>query len=519
MNQVLWEQLRQLIANHIGFRIRPQDTRYLSQKVSARIESLNLSNLEEYYNLLHRSAREQCPKNSEKSLGKKEWKILTNAITNGESFFFRDRGQFELLNNTILPEIIAKKRQAKQQGKIPYLSLKVWSAGCSTGEEVYSLAMLISELIPDPAQWQIVIIGTDINQDFLKLAREGVYKQWSFRLTNPLLKTKYFIANGKNWQVKPHIQSMVSFYQDNLIDVNRISHYNYGLDLVLCRNVFIYFDANSIAKAVTKIASTLSYGGYFISGHAELQAVKLDNFQVISFPESIVYKYLADDREITPLLSPYKITQNHNLQELNQELIEDGQNFLHLSKAQNLKTLSTNTEKHTRSNTLQSRLDSSEIKLQEIEKLLAKNEYDNVIKEAQRLIQQHQKSKESYYLIARAYADRDNLEQARKNCDRSLEIDSMDVKALLLSAQIAARQHNYRQAKELLKKIIYLKPKSLEAYLDLAEIYSEEKDLKRSQKMYKIAYDILQELPQDVKINYRGKTNFKQLVTFIKPKL
>ena len=500
MSQLLWEQLRKLIAQRIGFCIRQQDTLSFKHKIEDRIKKLKLNNLRDYYNLLSAEHEE---------LVREEWKILADTITNGESFFFRDRGQFDLLANTILPEIIASKREAYQKGQLSYLTLKVWSAGCSTGEEVYSLAMLISELIPDFARWHIVIIGTDINQKFINLARKGIYKKCSFRLTEPLLKTKYFLTDRQNWQIKPHLKSMVTFYQDNLVDVKNISHHSYELDLVLCRNVFIYFDLDSIIKAVTKIASTLRSGGYLISGHAELQAIKLHDFQPISFPESIVYKYIGNEQNNVFLLERDIIRQKaiFNLD----PSLKQPDNHLALDKKE--LTIPVKSVKNSSENSLSSQSD-----LEQIKTLLKQGKYDRVIEQAQQLIPEIN-NKELHYLLAQAYANKGNLVEAKNNCNRALQLDLMYIAPLFLLAQIAEEENNYSKTKELLKRIIYLEPLSVDAYLHLGAIYNNEKDLKRSKKMYQSAYAILKESSKNNNISAREKTKVNELLIYLKHKL
>jgi chemotaxis protein methyltransferase CheR len=529
MEEILWEKLRELIANQIGFRIRQQDLQYFQQKISSRITELKLANVNAYYHLLYDATNKNQDSFAQENLvAEREWKKLANLITNGESFFFRDRGQFDLLANQILPEIINSKREAKKKGEVPFLSLKIWSAGCSTGEEVYSLAMLISELISDFAQWSIVIIGTDINQSFLNLARKGSYKQWSFRLTDPLLRTKYFIADKTDkdrWQVKPYLKNMISFYQDNLVDINNISHQNYDLDLVLCRNVFIYFDTDSIAKAVQKIALTLRHGGYFISGHAELQTIEINNFKLLSFPESIVYQYLANNREIKPLLTKDDAEQNsyYLIQPAEQEQIElielNWQNLIKTSRKDNNSNSSLQPITKEPVSNIALKTDSIQLQLKEIETLLKQGQYSNVIQQAKQIIKHQSDIKEAYYLIAQAYANQNKLEEAKQNCDRALLIDSIYLEPLYLLAQIAEEQNNYRRAKELLKRIIYLEPLSINAYTDLGSIYSQENDLDRSQKMYQTAYNILQESSQNIKINSQGEVNLDELLTYLKDKL
>ena len=512
MNQNLWEKLRKLIAQRIGFNIRLQDLKYFQLKVEKRMKLLNLNSLQEYYNLLYNSnLKPQSISYSSDLLGKKEWKELINVVTNGESFFFRDRGQLDTIANEILPQIIAEKERAKKTNQSASLSLKIWSAGCSTGEEVYSLAIIIAELIHNLDDWEITIIGTDINQSFLDFARQGIYKKWSFRLTDQSFKTKYFIADGKHWQLKPHLKKLVSFYQDNLIDPTYIAHHNYNLDLVICRNVFIYFSSHSIVKAIKKVTSTLRYKGYLITGHTELESTCLTDFKLINFPNSVVYQYIPNYQP-RDSLSSNKIASNKSK--------------LHRNNDSNLQPqlsfdVNSNLASHQPSADPKDRASDSQQTIKKIQQLLQKEEYSAVIEQGTKLVDSKINSKEGLQLIAQAYANQGNLSQAKQYCNRALEIDYTYIAPLFLLAQIAEMQNEYRQAKELLKKIIYVEPLSVAAYLDLGEIYLQENDIARSQKMYQTAYNLLVKMPPQDSISHRGQKikNVSQLLNDVKHKL
>ena len=286
MNYVLWENLVKLIAEHIGFYIKTKDYPSLESKIEARLKALKLSNLGDYYNLLKDSVDFELgnisPQTMYRSQG--EWNALANIITNGESFFFRDRGQFDLLQETLIPQLIEQKKNALD------FNLKIWSSGCSTGQEPYSLAIVLNKIIPDLSQWNITIIGTDINQDFLKLARIGIYQNWSFRLTEPSFRKDYFTSSSEGWKINHNIRNIVTFCEDNIVQDKTIPIPCYGVDLILCRNVFIYFKKYSVAKGIDKFYSALNPGGYLMTGHAELQEIALNKFQILSFPESVIYQ-------------------------------------------------------------------------------------------------------------------------------------------------------------------------------------------------------------------------------------
>ena len=143
--------------------------------------------------------------------GGRELRGLVSRLTVGETYFFRNRGQFDALRDQILPEII-KRRRGKQQ------CLRIWSAGCSTGEEPYSLAILVRELLADIDDWKIHLLATDINEDALAAAREGIYRNWSFREVEDHYRRHYFTPDGAVSRIRPEVQSMVTFRYLNLVD-------------------------------------------------------------------------------------------------------------------------------------------------------------------------------------------------------------------------------------------------------------------------------------------------------------
>lgn len=262
MNDLLIEDFIQLISAVTGLHIREEDKQNLSKKLHTRIKALKLSALEQYYQLLKPSNVESNSLNR----CEREWQELTLLLTTGETYFFRDRGQISLLKNHILPELInSKKYEAKR-------SLRIWSAGCSTGEEAYSLAILIQELIPEWNKWDILILGTDINSQSIEKAKQGIYDSWSFRMVEPKLKQRYFNQHRTAWKVDKQIRSIVKFEIGNLLNDSFPSSTSeiYNMDVILCRNVFIYFDFQTISVILKKLANTLNSGGYLIAGHSEL---------------------------------------------------------------------------------------------------------------------------------------------------------------------------------------------------------------------------------------------------------
>lgn len=268
-----------LIANYTGLVIRERDQVALSEKIFLRMKALQIYSPKTYYQLLQNNT-----KNS-----RQEWQQLVSILTNLESYFFRDKEQIKLLKKRILPELIQRHQHDK--------TIRICSAGCSTGQEPYSLAILLKELIRDVEQWHLMIVGIDINQEALKKAEIGIYRPWSFRGLDAETKQRYFQMIENQYHLDPQIKQMVTFKTVNLVN-DSFPNSNSELrdfDLIICRNVFIYFGFSAISKVLDKFYHSLQPSGYLLTGHTELCNQNVSKFKAKLFPESLAYqRYTAD---------------------------------------------------------------------------------------------------------------------------------------------------------------------------------------------------------------------------------
>ncbi|MFQ5901836.1 MAG: CheR family methyltransferase, partial [Thermodesulfobacteriota bacterium] len=190
---------------------------------------------------------------------------MINAISTNKTSFFREKAQFDLLRRTIIPELIQKKTKKRDR------KIRIWSAGCSTGEEPYSLAIILCDVIKDIDAWDVKILATDISTKALDIARAGVYKKKDIEGIPPLMFNACFqlgVGEKKGlFRVKRHLMDMVVVRRLNLM----LSKYPFrGLfDLISCRNVMIYFNKATQQEIITKFFRYLQPGGYLFLGHAE----------------------------------------------------------------------------------------------------------------------------------------------------------------------------------------------------------------------------------------------------------
>jgi len=209
-----------------------------------------------------------------------EWQRLINTLTIGETYFLREQNHFDLLKRQILPKLVLQRRQTGNH------TLRIWSAGCASGEEPYSIAIMLHQFLPDLPKWQIDIYGTDINEFALQTARNGVYRQWAFRHTDPLFKQQYFDETDAGVQIKPFIRNMVTFRRHNLLNDIRLGNF----DIVFCRNVLLYFEEQNAIQAESRLFEGLNDGGWLFLGQAEALRYQRERWQMHIFPATPIYQ-------------------------------------------------------------------------------------------------------------------------------------------------------------------------------------------------------------------------------------
>jgi len=219
-------------------------------------------------------------------LAREQEDILAGHLTIGETYFFREQKSFDILESKILPELIASRRGKDQR-------LRIWSAGCSTGEEPYSLAILLSRLIPDLREWQITILATDVNSRSIGKAVQGVYSDWSFRGVPQWLRQRHFTktADGR-YEVPHNIRRMVTFSILNLADDSypSLATNTNAMDIIFCRNVLMYFEPKQHRQVIQSFQRSLLEGGWLVVSPCETSPDYSACFDTVMFPGATFYK-------------------------------------------------------------------------------------------------------------------------------------------------------------------------------------------------------------------------------------
>jgi chemotaxis protein methyltransferase CheR len=267
-------ELRTFIYERTGIFFADKKKYLLEGRLGKRLQQLRLQGYDEYVHLLKYGANRN-----------EEYDYLCDAVTINETFFFRNEPQFEAFEDVALPDVLAAKQK---QGLAP--RLRIWSAACSTGEEPYTLAILFLEKFRYKyPNLSFEIVGTDISPSVLQVASRGAYGEYSIRNLPPQLLEKYFHPEEGRYRLREEVRKCVRYQHLNLYDRQQMKLMR-NFDVILCRNVLIYFDSKSKVQVVADLYNSLNYGGYLFIGHSELLHGISAAFKVKSFPKATAYK-------------------------------------------------------------------------------------------------------------------------------------------------------------------------------------------------------------------------------------
>jgi chemotaxis protein methyltransferase CheR len=244
---------RDYIRNYAGLVFVGSQYEIFKKRIKIRMEANSFSTAKEYYNFLRFDPRKN-----------EELRELIDLVTVNETYFFRESMQMDAFNDLVLPDL------KKEKEKLGVNKLKIWSAACSSGAEPYSLAILIKESgLFNSVLWKVEILGTDINSEILQVARQSAYSEPAFRATDKKIRDKYFQSDDKKlWKINDDIKSMVKFTHLNLFNHAQMKLMT-DIDLILCRNVFIYFDDEGKKEIVKSFYNSLNPGGYLVVSQTE----------------------------------------------------------------------------------------------------------------------------------------------------------------------------------------------------------------------------------------------------------
>ena len=268
-------QCSNLIAARMGWHFPSDRWHDLERGIRAAAQDLGFTDVQTCIDWLHSAP-----------LTQQQIAILADHFTIGETYFFREQRGLEALTTQILPPLMHDRQLGDRH-------LRIWSAACCTGEEPYSIAITLATTIPQLSDWRVSIIGTDINPRFLQRAASGVYTEWSFRNTPDWIKTRYFQRTpDSRFVICPEIRQMVTFFPLNLADAIFPAPLNAAatVDVIFCRNVFIYFSSERAQTVIRNFHHTLADGGWLIVSPSETPYLTHSPFTAVSLPGIIIHR-------------------------------------------------------------------------------------------------------------------------------------------------------------------------------------------------------------------------------------
>ena len=399
-----------------------------------------------------------------------EIEVLASYLTVGETYFWREPQSFAALEQKILPEIIRKREQGEKR-------IRIWSAGCSSGEEAYSLAIVLKKNIRDIRDWNVSILATDINSEVLRSAKTGVYGRNSFRNAPKWLVANYFKErkDGK-WEVVSEIKKMVTIKHLNLAgDVfPSVLNNTNAQDIIFCRNVLMYFRKERAKEIISKLSNCLVDEGFLIVGLSELSQELFSKFDRVCVSDTTLYQKNRvprinhpekDRREETtwnPSLAALQDTENG----FNTVLFPDGKK------------------------------EETALTRDRLEQPIGKTEpADTIGKE--REPDHHRSGTEDEVAQIKMLADQGDLKNAISECEKAILTNKVEPRLRFLLASILQEVGEWDKAVESLNAAKYLDPDFVLAYYSLANIYVQRGNMKQAKKGFENALTLLKNYKPD----------------------
>ena len=388
------------------------------------------------------------------ALPHKQLELLASYLTVGETYFFRERRGLEVFEKDIVPELIRTRSDR---------TIRIWSAGCATGEEPYSVAIVLSKLMAGLTKWNVEILATDLNSKSLQKAAEGIYGEWSFRGIPPRVRSAYFEAVEENrWAITPAIKKRVSFAQLNLMDDAYASLTNgpNGLDVIFCRNVLMYFTPKAIRKVVRQLYGSLTSDGWLIVSSTETSPELFSEFAAVSFGDITLYRK-SSARFPTTLALP--VFDERRLTAPSAERTMQAPEPASISSDEANQKASDNGK-------CSEDPGSPAVSFGQAAALYEQRRYEDLEQIITALLSEDGDHASAMLLLARAYANQGKLNAALLWCDKAIAADKMAARAYYLRASILQEQGSIPEVLLALKQAVYAEPQFILGHFALGNL-------------------------------------------------
>jgi len=424
-------------------------------------------------------------------LSQEQIEILSFYLTIGETHFYRDKHIYEGLENYILPELIKTRRK---QGKY----LRIWSAGCSSGEESYSIAILLYKMIPDIKNWNISILATDINPRVLEKAKKGIYKKWSFRSTPEWVRDGYFIKNQDNsFTIKPFIKEMVSFSYHNLAKdpfPSMVNNTN-AIDIIFCRNVIMYFQPNLARRIINQFYRSLLDGGCLIVSGSEGPMAHTSRFITDVLPDTIFYrKDQSKSGGIETTETTETIETTGTIETIETISASPYTTILPAPGFIRRNEVKADSLLHAITGTTETVPDP----VQKAAELYNQGSYNEAEAILTKYLLHDQKNPEAMLLLAKIFSNQGKFSEATELCRKGIEADKCNPACYYLLALIFQEQGKIEEAIFSLHSSIYLDSDHVLSYFTLGNILFQQGDMKKAGRYFNNALSLLDKCDREI---------------------
>mgnify|MGYP001566346357 FL=1 len=459
-SKIVFDKFRQSIESLTGIYIDASKQNSLKISLDTRMNIMDIKDYDAYYSFITTNA-----------IGKKEFNELLNLILIKETFFFRDDRQLKVLTENILPELIERKKDKE---------IKIWSAGCATGEEPYSIAMALMESsLPD--SMNVSIYATDISEEALKKAAAGIYSKGSMRSIDKTISNKYFTQKDGRYYLNDTVKQRICFDTINLIEPFFPREANH-VDIIICKNVLIYFRTETVKTIIRKFYNMLTDGGYLFVGHSESLWQISDDFDLEEVSGVFVYRKEGRNRAVPAT-----------------KCFQQREKAVNRMVFANQRMPSPLKRKMGRQVDLATQAVRGKVVPQEIDLKRKRNlsewikkgvhppdgNYEAVLEDIEEVLQKEPKNMDAHLLAGKIYANIGLYDKALKKGLDALEVNDLSADAYLMLGSIYYKIGEKEKAISSFKKAIYLDNNSVLSHYYLGNLYKEVNLIEQAIKEYK----------------------------------
>lgn len=451
---------QELIGQASGLHLADGDWTALRVGLCERLTATGLAGFGEYYELLRSRG------------GAQELSRLIELLTIHETAFFRSRSHFDMLARWIVPELLDRNAGSR--------ALRFWSAGCSTGQEAYSIAISLLESVPAFEPWQVEILATDISTQALETARAGVYSQRSVRSIDPLLLDRYFERCAEGYRVCDRLRRLVRFEYLNLVREPFPLAALRPCDAIFCENVTIYFKVESTRRVIRNFRDTLREGGYLFLGYSETLWNISDDFELREIGDSFVYQKTAHGaRGDAPPSALAPISPAARAAPPLPPPSEPGRRVVREQPVCSARNPTA---------------------LEEAVALYDSRRYEEALLAVEGVLVAVPRDPRAHLLAAKLRADREEVGPALRHCRKALEAEPLLEEGHFLMGVLLMRAGENREAGDALSRVIYLNAsghRAALAHFHLAGLRTDDNDRAAAAREYRNALRLLERLPRD----------------------